>query len=78
MAVRGFGSSADAADFFAIGLRSGFDAVASAFAFGAGAATGLRRLFALSSFSCSVHEGFFKSIWDRGLFEKIYLNLVKI
>ena len=62
MAVLGFASSADTADFFAIGLRSGFDAVASALAFGAGAATGLRPLFGLSSFSCTVNEGFLNRI----------------
>jgi hypothetical protein len=36
-----------------------FDADASALAVGAGAATGLRPLFGLSSFSSTLNEGFF-------------------
>ena len=57
--VWSFSTFTGAAVFFAIGLRTGFDADASALAVGAGAATGLRPLFGLSSFSSTLNEGFF-------------------
>jgi hypothetical protein len=71
LAVLRFGSSTRVADFFAIGLRTGLDGVASALDAAVGAAAGLRPFFGLSSFSCTMNEGFYKSSGDRGMFEKI-------